>query len=148
MVTDVQEVAAPPARTAWELSPVEIIDQEGVVAAAGLDQGTAAARLIRDGPNEVEVHPPAPLWRSIVGQLRNVLVLVLLAAAVLTAVIGDFVDTAVILLVVTVNHRARCRPGAPGAARGPVPRRPRRPQRPGDQGGAGHLGTDPGARPG
>jgi Ca2+-transporting ATPase len=35
--------------------------------------------------------------------LRDTLVLVLLAAAVLTAVIGDFVDTAVILVVVTVN---------------------------------------------
>jgi P-type Ca2+ transporter type 2C len=103
VVTDVQEVTASPARAAWELSPGEVIVQEGVVAAAGLDQGAAAARLIRDGPNEVEVHPSAPLWRSVVGQLRDTLVLVLLAAAVLTAVIGDFVDMAVILLVVTVN---------------------------------------------
>jgi Ca2+-transporting ATPase len=49
------------------------------------------------------MHAPAPLWRSVVAQLRDTLVLVLLAAAVLTALTGDVVDTAVILLVVTVN---------------------------------------------
>jgi Ca2+-transporting ATPase len=99
----VTQLDAPPVRAAWELSPEEIAALEDVVATAGLDQSAAADRLRRDGPNEVQVHPPAPLWRSVVGQLRDTLVLVLLAAAVLTTAIGDFVDTAVILLVVTVN---------------------------------------------
>ena len=99
----VTDEAVPVVRTAWELSPAEVADQQGLDPATGLDQDTAAARMARDGPNEVPLHPPAPLWRSILGQLRDTLVLVLLAAAVLTAVIGDLVDTAVILLVVTVN---------------------------------------------
>jgi Ca2+-transporting ATPase len=99
----VTDEAVPVVRAAWELSPAEIADQQGVDPATGLDQDTAAARMTRDGPNEVPLHPPAPLWRSIVGQLRDTLVLVLLAAAVLTAVTGDLVDTAVIMLVVTVN---------------------------------------------
>jgi Ca2+-transporting ATPase len=85
------------------MSSAEVVDGQGVDPEAGLDHDAAAARLTRDGPNDVQVHPPAPLWRSVVGQLRDTLVLVLLAAAVLTAVIGDFVDTAVILVVVTVN---------------------------------------------
>jgi Ca2+-transporting ATPase len=100
VLTDVT-VASP--RAAWELSPGEVLGSQGVVPAIGLDSTSAAARLTRDGPNVVQLHPPAPLWRSVVGQLRDTLVLVLLAAAVLTVAIGDYVDTAVILLVVTVN---------------------------------------------
>ena len=90
-------------RPAWALSPAEVAGQQGVDLARGLDPGVAAVQLERDGPNEVPMHAPAPLWRSVVGQLRDTLVLVLLAAAVLTALTGDVVDTAVILLVVTVN---------------------------------------------
>jgi P-type Ca2+ transporter type 2C len=90
-------------RPAWALSQAEVAGQQGVDPAMGLDPGTAAVRLQRDGPNEVPMHAPAPLWRSVVAQLRDTLVLVLLAAAVLTALTGDVVDTAVILLVVMVN---------------------------------------------
>jgi Ca2+-transporting ATPase len=100
VLTDVTDA---PTRAAWGMSSAEVVDGQGVDPEAGLDHDAAAARLTRDGPNDVQVHPPAPLWRSVVGQLRDTLVLVLLAAAVLTAVIGDFVDTAVILVVVTVN---------------------------------------------
>jgi Ca2+-transporting ATPase len=100
VLTDVTDA---PTRAAWDMSSTEVVEREGVVPGTGLDHDDAAARLTRDGPNDIQVHPPAPLWRSVVGQLRDTLVLVLLAAAVLTAVIGDFVDTAVILLVVTVN---------------------------------------------
>jgi Ca2+-transporting ATPase len=95
--------AAPVGAPPWMLSPAEVAGQQGVDLTAGLDPATSAVRLEQDGPNEVPMHPPAPLWRSVVAQLRDTLVLVLLAAAVLTAVTGDFVDTAVIGLVVTVN---------------------------------------------
>jgi P-type Ca2+ transporter type 2C len=100
VLTDVTDA---PTRAAWELSPAAVLDSQGVAPATGLSQDSVAARLTRDGPNVVQLHPPAPLWRSVVGQLRDVLVLVLLAAAVLTVAIGDYVDTAVILLVVAVN---------------------------------------------
>jgi Ca2+-transporting ATPase len=80
-----------------------VAGHQGVDPARGLDPGAAAVRLERDGPNEVPMHAPSPLWRSVVGQLRDTLVLVLLAAAVLTTLTGDVMDTAVILLVVTVN---------------------------------------------
>ncbi|HUZ37801.1 MAG TPA: cation-transporting P-type ATPase [Streptosporangiaceae bacterium] len=69
----------------------------------GLSSVEAAARLARDGQN---VLPPArrvPLWRRVGAQLRDPLVLVLLAAAVLTIATGDWTDASVILLVIVVN---------------------------------------------
>ena len=43
------------------------------------------------------------LWGRILGQLTDTMILVLLGAAALTAVIGDFPDTVVILAVIAVN---------------------------------------------
>lgn len=43
------------------------------------------------------------MWRRVLQQLRDPLILVLLVAAVLTVATGDLSDTAVILLVITVN---------------------------------------------
>lgn len=70
---------------------------------AGLSSGEAAARLVRYGANVVEPSRGTPWWRRVVLQLRDPLVLVLLAAGVLTVATGDLTDAAVILLVVMVN---------------------------------------------
>ncbi|MET9342101.1 cation-translocating P-type ATPase [Nonomuraea sp. NPDC003804] len=69
----------------------------------GLSSAEAAARLDRDGPNLLPEKPPVPLWRRILSQLRDPLILVLLVAVVLTIVTGDWSDTTVIMLVIVVN---------------------------------------------
>jgi Ca2+-transporting ATPase len=69
----------------------------------GLSSREAAIRLARDGANTLPVRRPTPLWRRVVTQLRDPLVLVLLAAAVFTIVTKDFTDASVILFVITVN---------------------------------------------
>jgi Ca2+-transporting ATPase len=69
----------------------------------GLSSRDAAARLIHDGGNVLPSARPTPLWRRITTQLRDPLVLVLLAAAVFTLATADFTDAAVILLVIVVN---------------------------------------------
>ncbi|MFD7445642.1 cation-translocating P-type ATPase [Streptomyces sp. NPDC059909] len=71
--------------------------------AAGLSSVEAARRLERHGPNEVPEEPRTPVWRRVLQQLRDPLILVLLVAAALTIATGDLTDAAVILLVITVN---------------------------------------------
>ncbi|MBN9101044.1 MAG: cation-transporting P-type ATPase [Pseudonocardia sp.] len=71
--------------------------------ARGLDDADAAARLASTGPNEVPREPPRSLLHSVLAQLRETMILVLLGAAVLTAATGDLADCVVILLVVAVN---------------------------------------------
>jgi Ca2+-transporting ATPase len=75
--------------------------------AVGVRQGRsapeAAARLARDGANVLPAAPGVPLWRRVIAQLRDPLMLVLLAAAVLTIATGDWPDASVILLVIVVN---------------------------------------------
>ena len=87
----------------WTLSGAEVAHLLGTDPALGLDDAVAEARLASDGPNEVRTRKPVSLVRSVLGQLTDPLTVVLEGAAVLTVVVGDYVDTAVIALVLVVN---------------------------------------------
>ncbi|MFI2368079.1 cation-translocating P-type ATPase [Streptomyces sp. NPDC018833] len=79
------------------------MDELRTTTAAGLSLDEAARRLTRHGPNAVPEEPRTPVWRRVLQQLRDPLILVLLVAAALTIATGDLTDAAVILLVITVN---------------------------------------------
>ena len=72
----------------------------------GLTQREAQARLERCGPNELKGAKPPSLPRRILAQLKDPMILVLLAAAGLSLWAGggrDWLDSAIILLIVVVN---------------------------------------------
>ena len=74
-----------------------------VAADGGLSSAEAAGRLTRYGPNELPRARRTPWWRLVAGQLRDPLILVLLAAVVLTIATGDVADASVLVLVIVVN---------------------------------------------
>ena len=74
-----------------------------MTSSSGLSSAQAAARLARDGANVLPRKPPTPLWRRVTRQLRDPLIVVLLVAAALTIVTGDWTDATVIMLVIVVN---------------------------------------------
>jgi len=76
---------------------------ESVTLAPGLSSVEAATRLAHDGPNLLPPPRQVRLWRRVVNQLRDPLILVLLAAVALTVATGDWTDATVILLVIVVN---------------------------------------------
>jgi potassium/sodium efflux P-type ATPase len=53
----------------------------GTDLARGLSADEAAARLLKDGPNELRAFPPVPAWRRALAQLQDPLVYLLGAAA-------------------------------------------------------------------
>lgn len=73
------------------------------MAPSGLSTAEATRLLSEVGPNEVAQRGRVSVWSSIGVQLRDPLILVLLAACVLTVFIGDLTDAAVIVVVVVVN---------------------------------------------
>ena len=75
----------------------------GVDHAAGLSEGEAAARLARHGPNRLSERPGKPAWRRFAAQLGQPLILVLIAAGMVTGALGEFVDCSVIFGVVLAN---------------------------------------------
>jgi magnesium-transporting ATPase (P-type) len=54
--------------------------------ARGLSSAEAAARLARAGPNELTAAPPVPAWRRLLAQFADPLVVLLLAAVVVSVV--------------------------------------------------------------
>jgi cation-transporting P-type ATPase F len=69
----------------------------------GLGDAEAARRLARYGPNVLPAAGGGGLLRRILRQFHNPLIYVLIAAGVVTAVLGEYVDSAVIFAVVLIN---------------------------------------------
>ncbi|RMD61578.1 MAG: cation-transporting P-type ATPase, partial [Alphaproteobacteria bacterium] len=69
----------------------------------GLSAAEAAARLARIGPNRLQVAARRSALIRFAAQFHNVLIYVLLASAAVTAALGHWVDTGVILGVVIIN---------------------------------------------
>ncbi len=70
---------------------------------AGLSQSEAEARLARVGPNELREAPRPTFWRMLLEQFNNFIVIILIVAAVLSAVLGDLIEAAAILAIVVLN---------------------------------------------
>ena len=71
--------------------------------AHGLTSRQAAEVRAAVGPNRIPEPPRPGLWRLVLEQLRDPMVVVLMLAAVLTTITGDHPDTAVIMLVLVAN---------------------------------------------
>jgi magnesium-transporting ATPase (P-type) len=91
------------AETLWHAQPPEAALRHLQTAPAGLSAAEAAARLATHGRNKLPEAPKrGPLIRLLL-QFHNILIYVLLGAAVITALLGHLVDAGVILVVVIVN---------------------------------------------
>ncbi len=89
--------------TPWHSQTTEDALRQSEATREGLSQSEASARLERHGPNRLPEPPRRGPLRRLLAQFNNLLIYILLAAALLTAVIGEWVETAVILAVVVVN---------------------------------------------
>ena len=70
---------------------------------SGLTPGEAERRLVKFGFNTLTQRPSVPAWRRFVRQFNQPLVHLLLLAVIVTASLGEWVDSAVIFGVVFAN---------------------------------------------
>lgn len=88
----------------WHLQDAhELARQHGVDPAHGLHEEEAGRRAEQHGPNEIQGRPGRSLAGQFVDQFKDFMVLVLIAAAVVSGVIGDLVDTLAIVVIVLLN---------------------------------------------
>ncbi len=95
--------AATPVGKPWAVDAQAVATSLGTDPAAGLSPGDASERLARVGPNELVERGHKPPWRLFVEQFTNTMIVVLMIAALVTALIGDLKDTFVILAIVGLN---------------------------------------------
>ncbi|HPW40199.1 MAG TPA: cation-translocating P-type ATPase [Bacillota bacterium] len=81
----------------------EVLREFDVSHAVGLSGEEALKRLEKFGENKLKGKPKKSLLSLFLGQLRDMLIYILLAASVITILIGEYVDAIIILMVVVLN---------------------------------------------
>jgi Ca2+-transporting ATPase len=69
----------------------------------GVSPDEAARRLAATGPNELEEKPRPGFLALLFDQLKDFLVIILIAAAIISIVLGEWVDAGAIILIVILN---------------------------------------------
>ncbi len=69
----------------------------------GLDSDLAARRLESHGPNELTAAPKPPFWKKLLEQFTSFLVIILIVAALVSAIVGEFVQAIAITAIVLLN---------------------------------------------
>lgn len=88
--------------TPWAMSADEVL-QAMESRASGLAAEDAHARLDQYGPNRLPEPPRPSALMRLARQFANLLIVILIVAAAITALLGHWIDTGVILAVVIIN---------------------------------------------
>ncbi|MDH3309838.1 MAG: cation-translocating P-type ATPase [Gammaproteobacteria bacterium] len=93
-----------PGEPTWHLLPAEEIAQRlRINLGTGLSEVEARRRLEQYGANEIREGRRRGPIAMFLGQFTDFMILVLIAAAIISGLIGDVVDTLVIVAIVTLN---------------------------------------------
>lgn len=92
-----------PTAEMWRLSAEDVVRQVGADAEHGLAIQEAQRRLDNQGANELPESPPPSLLSLFLSQFSSVIVWVLIGAAVVSGLLGDWVDSVAILAIVLLN---------------------------------------------
>jgi Ca2+-transporting ATPase len=92
------------AATAWHTLHVEEVGKKlSTNLDKGLSRDESAHRFIQSGANALLEKPPRSLWRMLLDQFTDLMIMVLIVAAVISGVIGEMKDTVVIIAIVLLN---------------------------------------------
>ena len=87
----------------------DVLAEQGSSAERGLGSAEATARLAKFGPNKLKEEEKTPLWIRFFQQMADPMVIMLIAAAAISALTGfiqgepDFADVIIIMAVVIIN---------------------------------------------
>ena len=91
-----------PGHKFWQIALADLERQLGA-GPSGLSSAEAAKRRLRFGPNTLEGHRRLSLPLKFLSRFRNPLVIVLLAAAVISALTGDLTSLIIISTIVLIS---------------------------------------------
>ncbi len=90
-------------RQPWTLTASQVLELLDTPPETGLSQAEAARRLAEHGRNELVESGLRNPWRILATQFIEVMVVVLMVAAAISLLVGDFKDAVVILIIVVLN---------------------------------------------
>ncbi|MCE2834906.1 MAG: HAD-IC family P-type ATPase, partial [Chitinophagaceae bacterium] len=87
----------------YRLSPQAVLAEFDTESQCGLSSSRIPVLRERYGLNRLEGKPPRPAWIILLAQFRDVMILILMAAAVISGLLGDLTDTVIIFVIVVLN---------------------------------------------
>lgn len=70
---------------------------------AGLSKSEAKKRLEEHGPNELEEKKKIPAWLLFLKQFYDFMIIILMAAAIVSGVMGEITDAIIIFIIIIIN---------------------------------------------
>lgn len=87
----------------YQLASQELLQRYQVDLRSGLTDAEAKRRRSQFGANLIVDKPELPLWRLLLVQFQDLMIVVLLVAALISGLIGEWLDTVIILFIVLLN---------------------------------------------
>ncbi len=104
MTKDIQAQSPPSETPAWhQMDSTAVLERLDCDPRTGLSAAEAERRLQTHGPNALPAVRKRPPWMRFLLQFHNVLIYVLLGAAVIAALLQHWIDTSVLLGAVIIN---------------------------------------------
>jgi Ca2+-transporting ATPase len=85
------------------LTAENVLKHHATIAGQGLSGAEAAQRLNTHGPNELAEKGRKNAWRILLAQVKEVMILILVAAVVISAALQEYIDAIVIFIIVVLN---------------------------------------------
>lgn len=87
----------------WHLLPLSEVFQLLNTTPSGIDNISAKERLIEYGKNQIVEKKKKTVLQMLLHQLTDFMILVLIAAAIISGILGDVTDTVIILTIIFLN---------------------------------------------
>jgi Ca2+-transporting ATPase len=81
----------------------EVLKELGTPPEEGLTTEEAARRINTYGPNQLDEAPPTTFWQMLWEQFNNFVVILLIVAALVSALLGDWIEAGAIMAIVILN---------------------------------------------
>lgn len=87
----------------WHLLPLSEITKKLKTSPSGIDSTTATQRLSEYGENKIAEKKKKTLLQKLLNQFTDFMILILIAAAIISGILGDMTDAIIILAIVIIN---------------------------------------------
>ncbi len=102
--TAVEKEKTQPDNISWHAVPgAEVLTILGTPEAAGLSSEEVLARQEKYGLNALKEAPPTAFWEMLWSQINNFVIYMLMGAAIISALLGDFIEAVAIMAIVVLN---------------------------------------------
>jgi len=96
-------LSGPPPSPAWHTLSGDEVLKRRLSSLHGLEPEDAAGRLVEYGPNTIREDAPVRPWGILAEQFNSLLVWLLMAAAIISGILGGWIDAVAILAIVILN---------------------------------------------